>query len=411
MKKIKFICMLIVSIMIGASAVASISAEEIEEGSLDITVNDGLWGTISPSINIPDETSITLEAIKVNDTNYEVKDNLSIPLTITCDKPNVLTPKFVYTVVRARRGIGDVKIQFNGVVPVYNGTIIYDGIVPDMITANARYNISGETFSEGEKMTLMVLAVGLPPGEGNPNEVEYTLDEVLDLIPKNLQLFNGIFIRLLKEFVEAGVGIDLSSFPVIAGKSIDLNIDYALGGEEEPPEGYTLDVDVAEGNGSVTISPAQDLYDEEELVELTAVPNAGYIFSEWTGDISSTDNPVNVTMDSNKTISAHFIEEPVLIETKGGFGSVKLTLTNQRDYELSDIEYNITMEGGLLGKISGQVNGTIENITADGNIVLNTPQVWLGLGKSTINLELIIPGEGVIEKTYSATHIGPLILA
>jgi hypothetical protein len=46
------------------------------------------------------------------------------------------------------------------------------------------------------------------------------------------------------------------------------------------------------------------------VVVLTANPSAGYNFVEWTinwGSLSSTDNPLSVTMDSNKTIIARFI--------------------------------------------------------------------------------------------------------
>jgi autotransporter-associated beta strand protein len=39
---------------------------------------------------------------------------------------------------------------------------------------------------------------------------------------------------------------------------------------------------------------------------LTATPNAGYIFSGWTGDASGTDNPLSLTMSSDKTVGAAF---------------------------------------------------------------------------------------------------------
>ena len=39
---------------------------------------------------------------------------------------------------------------------------------------------------------------------------------------------------------------------------------------------------------------------------LTAVSNLGYLFSGWTGDASGTDNPLTLTMDTNKTVGATF---------------------------------------------------------------------------------------------------------
>jgi len=47
-------------------------------------------------------------------------------------------------------------------------------------------------------------------------------------------------------------------------------------------------------------------------VEVTARPTAGYVFSGWTGNISEAykdDNPVTITMDSDKTITANFSSE------------------------------------------------------------------------------------------------------
>ena len=39
---------------------------------------------------------------------------------------------------------------------------------------------------------------------------------------------------------------------------------------------------------------------------LTAVPAPGYSFDRWSGDASGTDNPTTITIDSNKSVVAHF---------------------------------------------------------------------------------------------------------
>jgi len=41
-------------------------------------------------------------------------------------------------------------------------------------------------------------------------------------------------------------------------------------------------------------------------IMITANPNISYTFSSWSGDISGTNNPTNLTMNSDKTITAHF---------------------------------------------------------------------------------------------------------
>ena len=56
--------------------------------------------------------------------------------------------------------------------------------------------------------------------------------------------------------------------------------------------------------GSITGKSGECTYHEK--VTLTAVPETGYEFVEWTGDASGTENPLEITMDADKTISATF---------------------------------------------------------------------------------------------------------
>ncbi|MGC9321688.1 MAG: InlB B-repeat-containing protein, partial [Kosmotogaceae bacterium] len=68
---------------------------------------------------------------------------------------------------------------------------------------------------------------------------------------------------------------------------------------------YTLAVNVV-GQGTVTKNPNRPTYDHGEEVQLTATPDEGWDFTGWSGDLSGTANPANITMDSNKTVTATF---------------------------------------------------------------------------------------------------------
>jgi hypothetical protein len=59
---------------------------------------------------------------------------------------------------------------------------------------------------------------------------------------------------------------------------------------------------------------------------VTATPDSGWYFSDWTGDETGTANPLNVTMSSNKVITANFKALPVysLTIVTNGMGSVSL---------------------------------------------------------------------------------------
>jgi uncharacterized repeat protein (TIGR02543 family) len=65
-------------------------------------------------------------------------------------------------------------------------------------------------------------------------------------------------------------------------------------------------------NGTVTKSPDQATYAAGSVVSLTATPAAGFVFTGWSGSASGTANPLSVTMDGKKTITANFQAPPVL---------------------------------------------------------------------------------------------------
>lgn len=71
---------------------------------------------------------------------------------------------------------------------------------------------------------------------------------------------------------------------------------------------YTLTVNSI-GKGSVAKNPDQIKYDSASTIKLTAVPAIWYsYFSSWSGNASGSANPLLVTMNSNKTMTATFLE-------------------------------------------------------------------------------------------------------
>ena len=68
---------------------------------------------------------------------------------------------------------------------------------------------------------------------------------------------------------------------------------------------YTLNVTAV--NGTVAKNPNLTVYNSGSAVVLTATPALGYTFASWSGDIISTVNPLSVTMNANKNITANFI--------------------------------------------------------------------------------------------------------
>lgn len=107
--------------------------------------------------------------------------------------------------------------------------------------------------------------------------------------------------------------------------SFTVNNDMSLTANFAPD--FTLDVTVSpSGTGTVTITPDQATYQNGDTVVLDAMPNAGYHFVSWSGDIADTTDPLSITMDSSKSITANFAEnmadQYTLDVTVEGIGTV-----------------------------------------------------------------------------------------
>ena len=84
---------------------------------------------------------------------------------------------------------------------------------------------------------------------------------------------------------------------------------------------YTLTV--VSNNGGVTIVPDQATYHYGDSVQLTATPAPGYTFSNWSGDLTGSVNPVDLTIIGDMAITANFaINTYTLTYTAGAGGSI-----------------------------------------------------------------------------------------
>ncbi len=130
-------------------------------------------------------------------------------------------------------------------------------------------------------------------------------------------------------------------------------------------EGFDLSVDI-EGKGEVEYEEKEQ-YVEGTEVNLTAVPEEGWNFVEWTGDYEGTEEEITVTMDEDKNITAHFVEEVEYYELNidvEGEGEVEID-PDQDEYE-NGTEVNLILsvgEGWKFVNWSGDYEGEEEEIT------------------------------------------------
>ena len=83
-------------------------------------------------------------------------------------------------------------------------------------------------------------------------------------------------------------------FIIILG-SCDERIEYSLITTVIPPEGGI-------------VNPSSGTYKENADLSVTATPDSTYVFSGWSGSVTSNDNPLSLTMDSDKNLTATFVK-------------------------------------------------------------------------------------------------------
>ena len=107
---------------------------------------------------------------------------------------------------------------------------------------------------------------------------------------------------------------------------------------------YTLVVDVSPtGAGTVDLSPGAsgNQYESGTPVALTANPASGYVFDHWSGDLSGSTNPTSITMNGNKSVTAHFneisaVQYTLTISSAEG-GSVTTPGEGTFDYDAGEV--------------------------------------------------------------------------
>ena len=77
---------------------------------------------------------------------------------------------------------------------------------------------------------------------------------------------------------------------------------------EDAADGYSLTINT-EGEGTVDRDPDKSSYTEGEEVTLTASAASGWSFKEWQGDVTGSTNPVTITLDEDKNVTAVFEQD------------------------------------------------------------------------------------------------------
>jgi len=167
---------------------------------------------------------------------------------------------------------------------------------------------------------------------------------------------------------------------------------------------YVLEVTPTPSEGG-SVTPASGEFEEGEVVDVMAQPNENYIFDSWQGDISGTDNPVEVVMENDMIFTALFekLEFPLELNIEGG-GSVEQNVVEAKttDYEHGTVvELTAIADDGWRflewqGDLSGSENP--ETITID-----EEKSVTAVFELDDFSLEVDIVGEGNVHQEIVET--------
>ena len=134
------------------------------------------------------------------------------------------------------------------------------------------------------------------------------------------------------------------ALPAGAAENADFAIRFEINGSNKGDHGFVDDVVVSgdaiqyalgltgSGNGSVLVNgtpqslPWSGSFDCGSVVDLEAVPDSGWDFGSWSGDISWSGATVAITMDGGRSVTATFTAQPTLSLTKGGTGTGSVTV-------------------------------------------------------------------------------------
>jgi surface protein len=165
---------------------------------------------------------------------------------------------------------------------------------------------------------------------------------------------------------------------------------------------YALTINT-DGSGTVeekVVTSKTTEYEHGTLVELTANPATGWKFVEWQGDVTGTDNPIQLTVDEAKDVTAIFEKKSyALTVNKTGQGSVDEAIVQNKS---TDYNYGTTVEltaNPATGWIFVEWQGDLTGSTNPQQITVDNPKdVTTVFEKESFALTLSTTGQGSIAK-------------
>nr|QBN22563.1 hypothetical protein [uncultured archaeon] len=200
--------------------------------------------------------------------------------------------------------------------------------------------------------------------------------------------------------------------------TVDVSRDMTVRANfEEKIETYALSTSVGAGKGSVSVSPAQASYKVGTDVTVTASPAQGYDFDHWSGDASGTSKSITVTMTSDKSVVANFVEEPepvqyfgLTTEVSKGKGSISVSPAKNKYKAGTEVTLTAKPAEGYSfhswgGDASGSQNPTTVVMNSDKHVTASFDEIKPKY--VTLEMSSSPPKGGSISITEEVRPMGP----
>ncbi|MGF1669828.1 MAG: hypothetical protein ACFCU6_05215, partial [Balneolaceae bacterium] len=171
--------------------------------------------------------------------------------------------------------------------------------------------------------------------------------------------------------------------------------------EREGIVAFSLTVGI-QGEGTVDLDPDKEMYEDGDEVTLSANPAEGWAFLEWQEDLTGTDNPATLVMDSNKSVIAVFESQtssPTLNIT------VQPTLTTAGEVISPAPSIEVT------GPSGNPLEGVQVTVSEQGGFVFDSGTLTVTTGSDGVAEfnDLVINRAGNYTLVFSAEEAGQVI--
>jgi len=175
--------------------------------------------------------------------------------------------------------------------------------VTHLTSSSATLNGSIASVSGGNPTVTMYW--GTTDGGQTPENWDYRFAPTTPLQPQGVGDFSKDVTNLIAGtkyyFTAKATNLAGDSWPA---ESLDFTPTSDKAGGTEVA---TYVLTITPNNGIAMGSSFSSTYNVGSIVTFTAIPTIGYVFDHWSGDMTGDVNPINITMDGDKSIIANFV--------------------------------------------------------------------------------------------------------